>query len=103
MTKGKLEAKNVSYTSTNSIPVCPLHPDLDCKITDILTKVTDIQLKLAKDEGAEEEKEKQQQKEEKKSDNKISYWNQVKFTLFGVFLTFLFMVFMKLIEHFTPL
>ena len=91
------------YTPTSSIPVCPLHPDIDKKLGDILTKVTDIQLKLAKEEGKEEAEEKQQQKDDKNSENKISYWNQIKFSLIGAAAAFGFILLMRLIEYFTPL
>jgi len=91
------------FTPTSSIPVCPLHPDIDKKLEDILKKVTDIQLKLAKEEGKEEAEEKHQQKEDKESDNKISYWNQIKFVIMGAAAAFIFMLLMRLIEYFTPL
>jgi hypothetical protein len=96
--KKPIKTDVLPYTGNNPniIPICPLHTRTENKLDAILDEVKKLQIDDAKKEGKEEA-------EEKMSDNKIGFWNQIKFILIGACLTFIFIIIMKLIEYFTPL
>jgi hypothetical protein len=96
--KQPIKTEALPYTGNNSniIPICPLHTRTENKLDTILSEVKKLQIDDAKKEGKEEA-------ETKMSDNKMTFRNQVKFTLIGAFAAFIFVIAMRLIEYFTPL